>query len=36
MGKSRKESVVRGFSLVHDREGSDYILEGEVRALARG
>ena len=36
MEKSQREIVVRGFSLVHDPEGSHYILEGEVRALAPG
>ena len=28
MGKSQRETVVRGFSLVHDPQGSHYILEG--------
>jgi len=36
MRKSQKEGVVRGFSLVDDREQSHCIVEGEVRALARG
>jgi len=30
MGKSQRETVVGGFGLVPDPQGSHYILEGEV------